>query len=129
MRPILIAAALLLAAFSVPVVADSAPAPGASSVAEMLQRKQEHQLREQLAKEGRWEEIRQMDEEQAQHQQIQKGQALNKVNEALARKDGADTAAGGAGNLCDPNYTAANLRGKNPGTKSVGAQQNTMQVR
>ena len=104
MGPILIAAALLLTAASVQAGGDNTPAMRANSVAELMQRKQELLLREQLAKEGRWDEIRQMDEEQARRLQAHRNQSLKKLNEELAREGPVDApAGGGVGSLlCDP---------------------------
>lgn len=85
MRPILVAAALLLAASGALAGGDNMSAPGAPSVAEMLQRKQEHQLRGQLAKEGRWDEIRQMDQDQARRLHEQQEKIYMKENGRLSR--------------------------------------------
>jgi hypothetical protein len=58
---------------------------GAPNVAEMLQRRQETQLREQLVKEGRWDEVRKMDEEQIRRQRERQQQVVTQMNEELSR--------------------------------------------
>lgn len=101
MRAILIAAALLLAASGVQAGEDSPPTTGAPSVADMLQRKQEHQLREQLAREGRWDEIKKMDEDKARrlHEQLEK--AYLKVNQQLSRSGNVDGPVSTINNACE----------------------------
>ena len=62
------------------------------------------ELREQLAKEGRWDEVRRMDEEQVRRQQIQKKQTIIKLNAELAREGSVDTPTSGDGvfTICGP---------------------------
>ena len=102
MRSLLVALVLQFTAETALAAADG-PAP-ASSVAEMLQRKQEHQLREQLAKEGRWDEVRQMDEEKLRRLQVQTKQTLTKLNAELAREGTVETQVNGDGvmSFCAP---------------------------
>jgi hypothetical protein len=81
-----IVAVALLAIHSTARAEEPAPVVKvAPSVAEMLQRKQQSQLRDQLVKEGRWDEVRQMDEEQARllHERQQK--VVAHMNEDLSR--------------------------------------------
>lgn len=70
----------------------------------MLQRKHDHQLREQLVKEGRWDEVRAMDNEQLRRQQIQTRQTLTRMNAELARESAGDTPLNGDGvfGVCAP---------------------------
>ena len=86
------------------LAAEDPPIEAAPGVAEMLQRRQESQLREQLAKEGRWDEVRRMDEEQVRRQQIQKKQTIIKLNAELAREGSVDTPTSGDGvfTICGP---------------------------
>ncbi len=63
----------------------------------MLQLKQEHQLREQLVKEGRWNEVRDMDDAQLRRQQIETKQTLTRVNTELAREGAVETHTNGDG--------------------------------
>lgn len=95
MKPLLIAISLLFAAQAQLAAADSLPAARTSSVAEMLQLKQEHQLREQLVREGRWDEVRKLDEEQLRRRRMSTRQTLTKMNAELARESVADTPAAG----------------------------------
>ena len=103
MKLLLIAMVLLFTTETTLAGPDSPP-PRTSSVAEMMQRKQENQLREQLAKVGRWDEIRQMDEEQLRRQQVQTKQTLTRLNVELAREGTVDTAVNGDGvaSFCAP---------------------------
>jgi hypothetical protein len=112
----LVLAALFGAAPATPAADEGV---GATSVAEMLQRRQESRLREQLIKEGRWNELRDLDTAQAQRLQIQKEQSLARVNEDLAVSSavGAPTM-DAMGTMCGP-----------PGATTGAAAQGTMQVR
>jgi Spy/CpxP family protein refolding chaperone len=87
MKRIFVATALLLAASGAAAAADMPSETGATSVAEMLQRKQEHQLCDQLAREGRWDEIRQIDEEQTKRLREQQEKRYVTVNETLSRSN------------------------------------------
>ena len=103
MRLLLVTLALLFTAEAA-LAGTDAPVARTFSVAEMLQRKQEHQLREQLAKEGRWDEIRQMDEEQVRQQQVHTKQTLTRMNAELAREGAVDSPVNGDGvySFCAP---------------------------
>lgn len=85
-------------------VADSSPSARTSSVAEMLQRKQEHQQRAQLVKEGRLDEVRELDDAQLRRQQVQTKQSLTKLNTELARQGTVTTTVNGDGvvSFCPP---------------------------
>ena len=101
----LVVALVLSCTFEVALAAEEdAPASATPGVAEMLQRRQETQLREQLAKEGRWDEVRRMDEEQLRRQQIQKKQTITRLNAELAREGSVDTPTNGDGvfTICGP---------------------------
>lgn len=89
MRLLLGTMALLLAATAAiaATATNGAPAARSTSVTEMLQNRQAHQLRARLVKEGRLDEVRQLDEEQLRRQQLHTGQTLNKINAGLARED------------------------------------------
>ena len=58
------------------------PGVRATSVAEMLQTKQ---LRGQLAREGRWEEIRKLDDEMRQKHREQREQLYSKLNNEISK--------------------------------------------
>ncbi len=66
---------------------DGAPVAHSTSVTEMLQNRQEHQLRARLIKEGRLDEVRRLDEEQLRRQQRHTGQTLDRINAGLAHED------------------------------------------
>ena len=74
--------------------AQAAPAgatlTGASSVAEMLQRKQEAQMHEQLVRAGRWDDVQKLDDAQAQRLQAHRAQVYVRVNAELAHTGGVD---------------------------------------
>ena len=80
MKRLLIATGLLFIAQAPLAVADSLPPARTSSVAEMLQLKQEHQLRGQLVREGRWEEARKLDEAQQRRKKMAPKQTLPNMN-------------------------------------------------
>lgn len=105
MRTILIALAALFASETA-LAAGETNLPGArtSSVAEMLQRRQEHQLRQQLVKEGRLDEVRELDEAQVRRQQVQTKQSLTRLNSELAREGAIDATINGDGvvSYCPP---------------------------
>lgn len=65
----------------------------APRVAEMLQRTQESQLRVQLIKQDRWDEVRKMDEEQARRQHERQQKILTQMNEELSRSAKTDSPA------------------------------------
>ena len=127
---LLIAIALLFTAETTLAGPDSEPSR-TSSVAEMLQRKHEHQLREQLAKEGRWDEIRQMDEEQLRRQQVQTKQTLTKLNADLAREGTVDTAVNGDGvtTFCPPARVPTRLEAQKTKQSTVSGGTDTSSVR
>ena len=102
---ILLAALVLSCSCEMALAAADAPASTAPGVAEMLQRRQESQLREQLMKEGRLDEVHSMDEEQLRRQQIQKKQAITRLNSQLAREVKVDSTVrvDGAVDTCGPN--------------------------
>ncbi len=89
MRPTFIATlipvALSLAAAGAQGADSVTVGSGASIVADMLQRKQEAELRAQFIREGRWEDVRKLDEAKAQRLQAQREQVYLRVNEELAR--------------------------------------------
>jgi hypothetical protein len=103
-QSILVAAVLLTAsAPGLAATAEPAAAHGATSVAEMLQRKHEHQLRTQLVAEGRLEEVRQLDAQHATRVQDERENRYSKVNETLGH--GSNAKGRGEGqmlNQCDP---------------------------
>jgi hypothetical protein len=63
---------------------------GASSVANMLQRKHEAELRAQLVTAGRWDEIRKLDDATAQQLQVQREKRYQNVNEQLSHSTGVE---------------------------------------
>lgn len=67
-----------------------APGKGASTVADMLQKKSDSRLRAQLVSEGRWAEIATLDEATAERTQAQQGNRYVKANEQLAHRSGPD---------------------------------------
>jgi hypothetical protein len=80
----LIAAALVMAPAS--GMAEAAGANnGATSVAEMMQRKQDHQLRAQLVTEGRGNEVWQLDEDNARRMRDEKESRYTTLNRVLSR--------------------------------------------
>ncbi len=56
-----------------------------TSVAEMMQSKQERQLRAQFVADGNWNEVRQLDEGKAARTREKQGNRYTKANEALGR--------------------------------------------
>ncbi len=111
MKPLLVAIGLLFTAQAQLAAADNLPAARTSSVAEMLQLKQEHQLREQLVREGRWDEVRRLDEAQQRRQKIHTKQTLTKMNAELARESTSDAPLSGDGDasFCAPGRTVTKL--------------------
>lgn len=100
------AVALSLAAAGAQAIEKATAVGGASSVADMQLRKQDADLRAQLVKEGRWEEIRNMDEVTARRLQAQRDQRYIQVNEALSHNTGAEGQLIDARALdCDPTTT------------------------
>ncbi len=87
---VLFAAALSLAATAAQAIDSKAAESGASSVADMQLRMQDTRLRAQLAREGRWEEIRKVDEVTAQRLQAQNDHRFVRANEQLSHSNGAD---------------------------------------
>ena len=69
---------------------DNVTVRGTSSVADMLQRKQETQMHEQLVREGRWDDVRKLDEAKAQRLQAQRDQVYLRVNAEMAHGGGND---------------------------------------
>lgn len=111
MKRLLIATGLLFIAQAPLAAADSLPPARTSSVAEMLQLKQEHQLREQLVREGRWEEVRKLDEAQQRRQKMHTKQTLTKMNAEIARESTSDAPLSGDGDasFCAPGRTVTKL--------------------
>ena len=111
MKRLLIATGLLFIAQAPLAAADSLPAARTSSVAEMLQLKQEHQLREQLVGEGRWDEVRKLDEAQQRRQRVSTRQTLTKMNAELARESTSNVPLSGDGDasFCAPGRTVTKL--------------------
>ena len=70
--------------------ANASAGSGASSVADMQWRKHDAELRAQLVDQGRWKEIRKMDEVTAQRLQVQHDQHYVQVNGQLAHRTGPD---------------------------------------
>lgn len=131
MKPILVAIALLFAFEVTAAGMDEPPAARTSSVTEMLQRKQEHQLREELVKEGRWDEVRALDEAQVRRQQVQTKQTLSRMNTELAREGSVDTPVNGDGvtSFCAPVGAAARLPVTKIKRESVSTGSDTRNVR
>lgn len=103
-RPLIVAIGSLFLIEATLATADNPPVARTSSVAAMLQLKQENQLREQLAKEGRWEEVRRLDETQAQRQRLNAKQTLTRMNAEFARESTSDVplSGDGDGSFCGP---------------------------
>ena len=108
----LLVALILTCSLGGALAAAEPPSDAAPGVAEMLQRRHETQLREQFAKEGRWGEIRQMDEEQLRRQQVQKKQTITRLNAELAREGSVDTPMNGDGvfSICAPVRTPVKVK-------------------
>ena len=123
MRPILVAAALL---FTV-----EALAAGTGSVADMLQKKQEQQVRAQLVNEGRWDEVRELDAAQLRRQQAQAKQTLSRMNTELAREGSVDTPVNGDGvtSFCAPGAAPGKLPATRIKPESVSTGSDTRNVR
>ena len=125
-----IALMLLLASPAVHAGGSGAAMTHATSVAEMLQSKQEAQLREQLAMQGRWDAVRELDQAQAQRLEAQKKRTLTKINGQLAATTPVDTpAVDSMGILCMPPRAAIPSREKTFATGPAAANQGTMHVR
>ena len=104
--------------------------PHATSVAEMLQSKEEARLREQLVKEGRWDEVRELDRAQAKRLEVHKKQSLTKINGKLAATAPSDTPAiDSMGTLCTPLRAGVTTSAKAFGPGPAAADQGTMLVR
>lgn len=101
---ILVAAALVMASAPAMAAAEKAAAnDGATSVAEMMQRMQERQLRARLVKEGRWAQVRELDEDIAKRMREKQDAQYAKVNEDLDRNGNVEGAGQGALlNECGP---------------------------
>jgi len=103
-QSLLVAAVLAAASAAAAAGADGTTAThGATSVTEMMQHKHEHQLRDELAADGRWDQVRQLDAENASELREEQQEQLVKANAALAHA----SAAGGRNqdpllNECDP---------------------------
>jgi hypothetical protein len=84
--PSILLATLLLAA-AAPGLAASGEVTvnGATSVTEMMQRKQEHQFRERLVAESRWDEVRQLDAAMATQLRDEQDNRYSQSNKALNR--------------------------------------------
>ena len=110
---------------------DSPPAAGTSSVADMLQRRQENQLREQFVQAGRWDEVRRMDDEQLRRQQVQKKQRLTRFNAELAREGTVDSPLNGDGvfNSCAPVRVPAKVEAMKTRSDTASTGANTDGVR
>ena len=121
---LLTGALLLLSSMNAALAATDPPVTSPGGVAEMLQRRQESQLREQLAREGRWEDVKRMDEEQLRRQLIQKKQNITRLNAELAREGKVDPPVSGDGvvSLCGPEGPASR-------TKADASATNTSYVR
>ena len=131
MKSLLVTMTLLFTTGAVLAGTDSPPAARTSSVAEMLQLKQEHQLREQLVREGRWDEVRLLDEERARRQRAQAKQTLIKMNADLARESTSDTPLGsdGVSSFCAPVGAPARLDALRTKQDSVSTGADTSNVR
>lgn len=99
---VIVAAVLLTAASSARSDENSPGIKAGPRVTEMLQSRQESRLREQLVKEGRWDEVRKMDEEQARRQQERQQKIVAQINEKLSRSAKTDSSATALiGDACD----------------------------
>jgi len=66
-------------------IADDTPiASGATSVGEMLELKREHQLRDQLAQSGRWDEVRKLDAADSVRAKARREKIYEQVNSQLS---------------------------------------------
>ena len=81
----LFAALLLTAAVPGFAASGAVTVNGATSVSEMMQRKQEHQLRAQLVAEGRWNEVEQLDATMATQLREEKNDRYSRANDAINR--------------------------------------------
>ena len=99
---ILVAAVFLALASTALADGNSSGVKASSSVAEMLQKRQESQLREQLVKEARWDEVRKLDEAQARRQQERQQKIVAQMNGQLAASAKGDlTTTSNVGEPCD----------------------------
>ena len=99
MRLILLAAGLSLIAAGAQAGDDGAGAP---SVADMLQRKHEHEWRAELVAQGRWDEVRKLDEENARRLRERQEQSYDKLNQQLLRSGNVDGPVNAIVNACEP---------------------------
>jgi len=99
MRLILLAAVLSLIAAGAQAGDDGAGAP---SVADMLQRKHEHELRAELVAQGRWDEVRKLDEESTRRLRERQEQSYDKLNQQLLRSGNVDGPVSAVVNACEP---------------------------
>ena len=130
MKPIVVATALWLMVAGAYAAGENLPGVHSTSVAEMLQSKQEAKLREQLAAQGRWDEVRELDQAQARRLEAHKKQSLTKINGKLAVSAPADTPAiDSMGTLCTPLRAAIPMGAKSFAAGSAATDQGTMLVR
>ena len=118
MRTLAIAFALASTFAVTLAAAEEPPAATASSVTEMLQRRQDSQRREQLVKEGRWDEVREIDDEHLRRQQVAKKQTITRLNAEFAREGTVDTATNGDGvfSICGPTRPPPRVKADAAGT-------------
>jgi hypothetical protein len=83
---ILVALTLSLTIAGAHAIEGTTGSSGASSVAEMLQRKQATELRAQFVREGRADDIRKLDEATAQRLQVHRDGVYARMNDQLAHK-------------------------------------------
>lgn len=84
-----VAAMLLSAAPGALAAADSASHGGASSVADMLQNRQDAKLREQFVLAGRWDDVRKMDAAKERQHQTRRDHAYAGMNADMAHNKSA----------------------------------------
>ena len=131
MKSLLVAMTLWFTTGAALAGTDSPPAARTSSVAEMLQLKQEHQLRDQLVRDGRWDEVRLLDEARVRRQRVQAKQTLTRMNADLARESTSDTPLGsdGVSSFCAPLGAPARLDALRTKQDSVSTGADTSNVR
>jgi hypothetical protein len=99
----LLVACTLTLGSAVAQAADSkARGKGASTVADMMQKKNDAKLRTQLVSEGRWTEIATLDEATAVRAQAQQDNRYVHANEQLVQRNGVDAPIDARALDCDP---------------------------
>jgi hypothetical protein len=89
-RPLMFIAAAVLGFSASTSHAEDQPVVKPTTVAEMMQKRHENQVREQLLSQGRFDEVRRIDEERSRQQHERQEKIVAQMNEALAHAAKAD---------------------------------------